>query len=143
MTITHDRPGCLTALLSFLCLTPKTPAQPQPLPYRPRDDFLSPAEASVFRLLSSHLQGRAVVFPKVRLADVFFVARPNENMSYISRIAQRHLDFLIVTRQARSWGLPPEDGVIVYTGTQARAAHLTPDSPGGKAILALPDHHSG
>jgi len=95
MTINTGRPGCLAALLSFLHLTPKAHAQPQPLPYKTRDDFLSPAEASLFRLISSHLQGRGMVFPKVRLADIFFVARPNENLSHINRIAQRHLDFLV------------------------------------------------
>ncbi|HNN12687.1 MAG TPA: DUF2726 domain-containing protein [Anaerolineales bacterium] len=29
------------------------------------------------------------------MADVFFVSHPNENMTYFSRIAQKHLDFLI------------------------------------------------
>ena len=42
---------------------------------------------------------------------------------------------IIVTRQARIWGLPPEAGVIVYSPGEARGAHLTPDSPGGRAIL--------
>ena len=65
------------------------------MPYRTRDDFLSPSEQSLYRLMNSTLQGRAVVFPKVRLADIFFVARPNENMAYINRVAQRHLDFLL------------------------------------------------
>ena len=41
----------------------------------------------------------------------------------------------IVSRVARAWRLPAEPGVIIYTGQQARAAHLTPDSPGGRAIL--------
>jgi hypothetical protein len=49
----------------------------------------------LYRLLSSALLGRAVVFPKVRLADVFFVARPNENVGFINRVAQRHLDYLL------------------------------------------------
>ena len=95
MTTSPDRPGCLAALLSFFHLTPRPQAQPLPLPYKTRDDFLSPAEASLFRLISSHLQGRVMVFPKVRLADIFFVARPNENLSFVNRIAQRHLDFLV------------------------------------------------
>jgi hypothetical protein len=41
----------------------------------------------------------------------------------------------IVTRQARAWDLPAVPGVVIYTAQQARAAHLTPDSPGGAAIL--------
>ena len=97
MTITDERPGCLASLLALfrkrLKATDAIP--PETLPYRVRDDFLSPAEASLFRLLSSHLHGRANVFPKVRLADVFFVARPNENRGFINRVSQRHVDFLI------------------------------------------------
>jgi hypothetical protein len=42
---------------------------------------------------------------------------------------------VIATRQTTLWDLPSRDGVVVYTAQQARAAHLTPDSPGGRAIL--------
>jgi hypothetical protein len=41
----------------------------------------------------------------------------------------------IVTRQARAWNVPCIPGVITYSAQQARAAHLTPRSPGGAAIL--------
>jgi hypothetical protein len=41
----------------------------------------------------------------------------------------------IVTRQASVWNLPEHSGVIRYSGQEARAAHLSPSSPGGKAIL--------
>ena len=41
----------------------------------------------------------------------------------------------IVTRQAVAWNLPDHPGVIRYSGQEARAAHLSPRSPGGKAIL--------
>jgi len=41
----------------------------------------------------------------------------------------------IVTRKVAVWGLPEQAGVVTYTAAQARAAHLTPDSPGGSAIL--------
>jgi hypothetical protein len=43
----------------------------------------------------------------------------------------------IVTRRASIWNLPEHSRVIKYSGQQARAAHLTPDSPGGSAILKL------
>jgi hypothetical protein len=42
----------------------------------------------------------------------------------------------IVTRQAQLWELPHIEGVVVYSSQQARAAHLTLASPGGKAIIA-------
>lgn len=42
---------------------------------------------------------------------------------------------VIVTRQARQWGVPAGPGVVLYSGGHARGAHLTPSSPGGRAIL--------
>ena len=95
--IKEDRPGYLGSLFALLKMRPRQAEMlsPEGLPYRTRDDFLSPAEYSLYRLLSSSLYGRASVFPKVRLADVFFVARPNENLSFINRVAQRHVDFLL------------------------------------------------
>ena len=68
---------------------------PDVLPYCVRDDFLSPAEFSFYKILSSLGGARLTIQSKVRLADVFFVSRPNENMTYFSRIAQKHLDFLV------------------------------------------------
>jgi len=41
----------------------------------------------------------------------------------------------IVMRQAKLWELPAHSGVVTYSSGQARGAHLSPDSPGGKAIL--------
>ncbi len=41
----------------------------------------------------------------------------------------------IVARKAELWGLPKHPGVVHYSGQQARAAHLTPDSDGGRLIL--------
>jgi len=50
---------------------------------------------------------------------------------------------IIVTRQARNWGLDKEDSeyVCVYDSTQARGASLSPNSPGGKAILRHYEEH--
>ncbi|WHZ23964.1 MAG: hypothetical protein OJF47_003076 [Nitrospira sp.] len=42
---------------------------------------------------------------------------------------------LIATRQARTWNLPTHRGIVRYNGPQARAAHLSPASSGGQAIL--------
>jgi len=65
------------------------------LPYRIRDDFLSPMEFSFYHVLKDTIGASLVVCPKVRLADIFFVAKPNVNRTYFSRIAQKHLDFLV------------------------------------------------
>ncbi len=90
--VTNERPGCLGALLRLFGSGPReTPS----LPYRLRDDFLSPAEATFYRALRSAVGDRATVCPKVNLADVFFVVRPNENQSYRNRIDRKHVDFLL------------------------------------------------
>jgi hypothetical protein len=65
------------------------------LPYRQRDDFLSAAEFSFYRVLMSAIGDRAVVCPKVNLCDVFYVARPNENQTYRNKIDRKHVDFLV------------------------------------------------
>jgi len=87
-----EKPGCLGSLLRLFGIGPrKTPG----LPYRLRDDFLSPGEAAFYRALCSAIRHRATVCPKVNLADVFFVVRPNENQSYRNRIDRKHVDFLL------------------------------------------------
>ncbi len=69
--------------------------EPGALPYRLRDDFLSPAELAFFRVLSTAVTGRATILAKVNLADIFFVARPHENVGYRNRISRKHVDFLL------------------------------------------------
>ena len=41
---------------------------------------------------------------------------------------------LIVTRQAQQWGIEPTENVVVYGGAEARSAHLSPRSRGGRAM---------
>lgn len=42
---------------------------------------------------------------------------------------------VVVARQAKAWGLEPSRNVVVYSPSEARAAHLSRRSPGGMAIL--------
>jgi len=100
-----DNPGCLSIFLLFLrnanSKKSETPIdiQEEPveesLPYLVRDDFLSPAEFSFYKVLSSLVGNHIVIQSKVRLADIFFVSRPNENRSYFGKISQKHVDFLV------------------------------------------------
>lgn len=69
--------GCLLAILKFFGISFGGADERVDLPYRLRDDFLSPAELSFYRVLQSALAGRATISSKVNLADIFFVARPN------------------------------------------------------------------
>ncbi len=97
----NEKSGCLNIIQSFFRgseVEEKSEVEgksSESLPYRLRDDFLSPAELSFYRVLATTLSGRAIIFTKVRLADIFFVARPHENRSYFGRISQRHVDFLL------------------------------------------------
>ena len=88
--------GCLAAILKLFGIRIGGPSQASDeLPYRQRDDFLSAAELSFYRVLISSIDGTFVVCPKVNLADVFFVARPHENRSFKNRIDRKHVDFLL------------------------------------------------
>lgn len=94
MTEANEKPGCLSILFPFLNRSQEETTSEE-LPYRLRDDFLSPAEFSFFKVLSSVVGPQLTIQSKVRLADIFFVARPNENRSYFGKISQKHLDFLV------------------------------------------------
>jgi hypothetical protein len=68
---------------------------PDELPYRLRDDFLSAAEFSFYKVLAGAVGERAVICPKVNLADLFYVVRPNENQTYRNKIDRKHVDFVL------------------------------------------------
>jgi predicted RNA-binding Zn-ribbon protein involved in translation (DUF1610 family) len=102
MKSSEQNPGCLATVLSWFGIKLGAPggttfqqSRVDQLPYRVRDDFLSPAERSFYQVLNTAIGNRAIVCPKVNLIDVFFVVRPNENASYRGRIAQKHVDFLV------------------------------------------------
>ena len=87
----NNKSGCLSIFLPFLQKKTET----EKLPYRVRDDFLSPAELSFYKVLQPVVGTKLAIQSKVRLADVFFVARHNENRSYFGKISQKHVDFLV------------------------------------------------
>lgn len=88
--------GCLAAILSLFGINLGRPAATgTDLPFRLRDDFLSAAEYSFYRVLLSAVGNRAAICPKVNLADLFFVARPNANQGLRNRIDRKHVDFLL------------------------------------------------
>ena len=91
-----EKPGCLGYILGVLRkLLGRESKLPTVLPYKVRDDFLSPAELSYYKVLSSFIGPNVTIFPKVRLADILFVSRPNENIGFFNRISRRHVDFLL------------------------------------------------
>jgi hypothetical protein len=108
---TNQNPGCIAGFLRFFGVgkaeksTAKierptisvmpTPVEHQPPPFRLRDDFLSRAEISFYQVLLHVVDPQATICPKVRLSDIFYVSRPNENMSFLNKIHQKHVDFLL------------------------------------------------
>jgi hypothetical protein len=63
-------------------------------PFRTRDDFLSAAELSFYRVLMLAIEDRAVIFAKVGLGDIFFVSNTKNSVAHRNRIDRKHVDFL-------------------------------------------------
>ena len=103
--MSSNNPGCLSSFLRIFGLggkpasIPVEPPPPVPLPYKTRDDFLSPAEASFLRVLSGLVQGRVMICPKVGLSDIFYVSQPNQNAAFYNKINRKHVDFLLCDPQ--------------------------------------------
>ncbi len=93
-----EEQGCLSILFPFLRRKQQTVTYDvtteEELPYRLRDDFLSLADF-FYKVLSTVVGSRFAIQFKVRLVDIFFVPRPNENYAYFNKISRRHVDFLI------------------------------------------------
>jgi hypothetical protein len=103
MTHKQQNPGCLPRFLRLFGTGTKpeishTILEPElstNLPYRLRDDFLSAAEASFFRVLQTLVQDRQLVFPKVSLSELFFVSQPEQNQVYFNKINRKVVDFVL------------------------------------------------
>lgn len=102
-----DQRGCLLAVLSALgrFLTPNRPANEGEdvvdaelggeLPYRIRDDFLSPTETQFYIALVSAVGERAIICPKVRLGDILYTTDRGQFWKHTNRVNQKHVDFLL------------------------------------------------
>src|SRR5919108_2792839 len=72
------------------------PAQArEQLPYRLREHFLSSPERALLRTLQKMIRERYLICPKVALNDIFYVARPNENIHFFNKFFRKHVDFLL------------------------------------------------
>ena len=105
MTISQ-KPGCLAAILQSLGIAPQRTGPieelgqeegEETLPYRIRDDFLSPSELNFYHVLCMAAADWAVICPKVSLGDLFYAksGAHGANTSYMNRIRQKHVDFLL------------------------------------------------
>jgi hypothetical protein len=122
--MTESEPnGCFAAILSVfgIKLGGITEVDAE-LPYRLRDDFLSAAELSFYRVLATSVGDRAVICPKVNLADVFFAVRPNQNRGHRNRIDRKNVDFLLCrpATMKPSCGVEPDDSSHARRDRQER-----------------------
>ncbi len=91
-----ERPGCFGLIIEFFKrFLPSASKQSGPLPYRLRDDFLSPTELPYFQALKSVLGSKAAICAKVRVADLLFVTNKAEYQKYFNKIVGKHIDFII------------------------------------------------
>lgn len=97
--MSNARPGCLAAILSLFSrhgsTEDETDEKVVDFPYLVRDDFLSPAEKSIFHILQKVVGDENTVLTKVSLGDIFYVANGNHHRSAWNRINRKHVDFLV------------------------------------------------
>ena len=64
--------------------------------YRPRETLLTPAERRFAEALERALPAGVRACPKVRLADVIMRPSGDRSLASLGKIAQKHLDFVLV-----------------------------------------------
>ena len=69
--------------------------QAERLPYRLREHFLSTPELALLRVLQKMVGSHYLICPKVALNEIFYIARPNENVHFFSKFFRKHVDFLL------------------------------------------------
>jgi hypothetical protein len=148
-----DQSGCVGLLLRIFGIAPSTSTSalaplsfglrddPETLPFRQRDDFLSPAEISFYHILLSAAGDRFTVCPKVNLNDIFFVSRPDQNQAARNRISRKHVDFLLCDSRS----MRPRVGIELDDSSHAREDRQTRDAfvqqvfdAAGLALLRFP-----
>jgi len=98
--MSNQNPGCLGALFKLFGVEKETKSDvhtDMKLPYGIRDDFLSPAEFSFYKVLNQVVDSSGMICPKVSLGDVFFVKTNDrsKHTTYLNKINRKHVDFLI------------------------------------------------
>ncbi|WP_164102541.1 DUF2726 domain-containing protein [Candidatus Laterigemmans baculatus] len=73
-------------------------AESEELPYRLREDFLSAAELSFYRVLEQAVADRYAITAKVRLWDLLYVPRQEGSRYYENKISSKHVDFVLCDR---------------------------------------------
>lgn len=106
--MSSSKPGCLASVFRLFGLGKKENFHPksqgvkefepdilEALPYRLRDDFISPAEASFLHVLKNMVGDKMLICPKVSFAELFFVAQSNNRQTYRNKIDRKRVDFVL------------------------------------------------
>lgn len=125
----NENPGCLGFILQSFGLLPKQVCKAVPkesLPYAIRDDFLSKAEFSFYKVLDQVIGEKAIICPKVSLKDIFFVKSRNKSdfSKYNNKINLKHVDFLICSKET----MKPICGVELDDSSHARQDRIERDN---------------
>lgn len=124
MSRSSEPRGCLAAILRLFGIQLGEPtATADELPYRLRDDFLSPAELAFYRTLRLAVKEQAVILAKVNLADLFFVPRPHASQAHRNKIDRKHVDFLLLHPET----MKPLAGVELDDASHERADRAARD----------------
>ena len=81
---TPEPQGCLAAILALFGIH-LGPARAKELPYRQRDDFLSPAEFSLTAFLCGAVGDRGAARPKVQDSERHLLCRSAQRESGVSQ----------------------------------------------------------
>ena len=68
-------------------------------PYQQLTSILTPSEQNFYKVLSSTVNGRAIIMAKVRIADLLKVRsniKKKHFWSHFSKISQKHIDFVLI-----------------------------------------------
>lgn len=94
--------GTISFLAVMLCIVVLSARRNTIEPYERVNSILTPAEQHFYKVLSSALQGRALIMAKVRIADLLKV-RPSVSRKnfwrHFSQISQKHIDFVVIDPQ--------------------------------------------
>jgi hypothetical protein len=102
-----EKSGCAALLARLFGIAPKATEpvieqEEQTLPFRLRDDFLSPAELNFYRVLRQAVGHSAIILIKVALGDLFYpkTGSHSQNQAYRNKIDRKHIDFLLCDPQS-------------------------------------------
>jgi hypothetical protein len=88
--------GCLAGIFKQLGLFPAGDSKSQRLPYVRKDFLLTRAERAFFDVLRIAVDGRMLIFAKVRLADLVFLPKGTEKRQiHFNRVQSKHVDFVL------------------------------------------------